>query len=195
MSTSTGLALTAALLQKPPLHIPDPEGSNLPYKTEFVPWRSEAPQDFSVVLPLLEGLVGRENAERLQPTQGGVTAIKINWWHAPDPRGNPHSHPWKEFNSLILYGGYTETVVSRGYRGNEPIIRTYTAGDINHNVEQEFHTVDTVEKGTVTLMVCGEMTEGGVWGHLVNGEFVPAGKDSSYFGKIQANNRFMLPRS
>src|SRR5690349_18716301 len=32
--------------------------------------------------------------------------IKINWWHGPDPRSEPHSHPWN-FSSIIIEGGYT----------------------------------------------------------------------------------------
>lgn len=111
--------------------------------------------------------------------------VKIQWWHAPDPRRDPHNHPWKDaeditFRSTILAGGYTQT--SYYLRPNGSVIvteQTFREGDVNALPNCVFHTVDEVLPGTVTRMVTGPLVEGGDWGYLIDGAYVSA-KDDPY---------------
>lgn len=107
--------------------------------------------------------------------------VKIQWWHAPDPRRDPHNHPWP-FRSTILSGGYTETRHQRTGCGPDAagvIVtqRTYRAGDVNDLPVGVFHTVDEVLPGTVTRMETGPLVEGGDWGYLIGGEYVSSTDD------------------
>lgn len=172
-----GSSTQVALFTGRPVHIPDNEGGS--YKTELVVY------------------------------DGPGGTIKINYWSAPDPRRDPHNHPWKivgednfdeELNGVsfvahIIEGGYEETVVYKGgaYGGG----RTYRAGDKNVAYWDEFHTVDSVLPGTVTVMVCGPRftpPEGAshAWGYQIEREFIPANdprvSDPSFFGRFVAIN-------
>tara|TARA_R110000822_G_scaffold59108_2_gene147680 strand:- start:372 stop:929 length:558 start_codon:yes stop_codon:yes gene_type:complete len=124
--------------------------------------------------------------------------VKIHWWHGPDPRRDPHNHPWP-FKSTILSGGYTETryhnigdtdILSYGVATNT---RTYRAGDVNDMPASVFHTVGEVLPGTVTRMETGPIVEGGDWGYLIKGKYVSAKDDvvyqnSNFFGELCAIN-------
>jgi hypothetical protein len=91
---------------------------------------------------------------------------KINWWHGPDPRKEPHSHPWP-FRSTILAGGYTETRWTKQEDGTWKVTEyEYNVGDINDIEANVYHNVTSVKPGTVTHMVCGPLVENGAWGHL-----------------------------
>lgn len=150
-----------------PLHIPDSTGRV--YKTELVLERS---------------------AERV---------VKVNWWHAPDERG-PHSHPWP-FVSEILDGGYSETRywIQHGQVRSER--KTYRKGDKNYFPAFQlidgrfgarlFHTVDEVEPGTVTYMVCGRLVgEASDRGYLnlEDGDYTAATKDPAFLERLAAAN-------
>ena len=142
-ATSTGQAQNAELFNIVPIHAPNMKGGS--YKTELTVVASK---------------------ER---------TVKLTWWHAPDPRREPHTHPWP-FVSTILSGGYTESVYALGENGVEFVeTRTYKAGDQNHFPlfddagRRLAHTVDSVEPGTRTLMVCGESIN--QWGHFVDGQY------------------------
>lgn len=109
---------------------------------------------------------------------------KIQWWHAPDPRKEPHNHPWKDgagiaFRSTILSGGYIETRYWKEGNAVRSEIRSYHQGDVNVMPHNVFHTVDSVEPGTHTRMVTGPVVEGGDWGYLIDGQYVSA-KDDPY---------------
>ena len=100
--------------------------------------------------------------------------VKIHWWHAADPRRDPHSHPWP-FKSTILSGGYTETRYWFDEEADGHISssqRTYREGDVNDLPLGMFHTVDSVMPGTVTRMECGPLVEGGDWGYLIDDAYV-----------------------
>jgi len=103
--------------------------------------------------------------------------VKLNFWHAPDPRRIPHNHPWEDheglaFTSHIIAGGYTETVY--GYTdcyGYYPsVYQVYPHSGLNkkYNYRRVYHTVDKVAPGTITLMVCGRRKP--EWGYLLLGE-------------------------
>ena len=71
--------------------------------------------------------------------------VKLQWWHAPDPRREPHNHPWLsidkdgveyQFKSEILAGGYTET---RHYLDGTTTTHTYRQGDVNVCLGGTFH--------------------------------------------------------
>jgi len=111
--------------------------------------------------------------------------VKIQWWHGPDPRRDPHNHPWS-FRSTILSGGYTETrhhnvgdtdILSYGVSTET---RTYRAGDVNDMPGGMYHTVDSVLPDTVTRMVTGPLIGGGDWGYLIKGKYVSAKDDGVY---------------
>ena len=158
--------LAHADLAVPPLHIPDGKGGC--YKTELVLERSEK------------------------------CVVKIHWWHAPDPRRDPHNHPWEFFKSTILSGGYTETrywqsVDADSFAIVKSVTLIYRVGDVNHLPRGVYHTVDSVQPGTVTRMETGPLVEGGDWGYLIDGEYVPAEKDPEFFGRLCAINPHKRP--
>lgn len=90
---------------------------------------------------------------------------KILWWHADDPRPEPHNHPW-DFVSEILHGGYTEDRF--WFDGDEmrSATHTYRAGDINMVARDVFHCVVAVQPGTVTHLTCGPAFPGNEWHYL-----------------------------
>jgi hypothetical protein len=153
----------------PPLHIPDATDGS--FKTEVV-WFDDP----------------------------NVGTIKVNYWHGPDPRSTPHDHPWEEddisFKSLIVKGGYTESV----YSNTGEFIRqtTYEAGDVNTVGSDEFHTVDTVQPGTVSIMFCGPRRIK-PWGYVIDGEFAPPSdprvSDDTFRNKMWAINPHKRPTS
>ena len=122
--------------------------------------------------------------------------VKIHWWHGPDPRRDPHNHPWHYFRSTILSGGYTETRYAAPYldtaeRERESGVRVYRAGDVNSMPHGVFHTVDEVLPDTVTRMETGPLVEGGDWGYLIDGAYVSvkdAERDPDFFGQLCAIN-------
>ncbi len=136
--------------------------------------------------------------------------VKILWWHADDPRPEPHNHPW-DFTSEILHGGYTEdryVAVDTGGGGIQVAhtVHTYRAGD--HNVVprrlpdedprllcEVFHNVRDVLPGTVTRMTCGPAVPGNVWhylrlpdGHLLSSD------DPSFIARFHRLNPHLRPR-
>lgn len=142
-----------------------PNGKGEPFKTELVEVRS--------------------------PEQ----TIKWNFWHLPDDDRAPHNHPW-DVQSTIMHGGYTE---DRYWVENGEVKKktcTYRTGDVNSFTKDVFHVVTEVLPGTVTRMVCGQATEGNEWGYLdiKTGKYTKAEMDPEFFGKLQALNRFMLPK-
>ena len=125
--------------------------------------------------------------------------VKIHWWHGPDPRRDPHNHPWEFFTSTILSGGYTET---RHWLWHEPLdgvdyprksTITYRKGDVNHLPRCVYHTVDSVLPGTVTRMETGPLVKGGDWGYLIDGEHVKAENDPAFFAKLCELNPHKRP--
>ncbi len=111
---------------------------------------------------------------------------KINWWHGPDPRREPHNHPWP-FRSTILAGGYAETRWTQvdGVWTFETV--TYQAGGVNDLPVNVYHTVDSVRPGTVTHMVCGPIVSVN-WGYLIDGkkQVIPA--DDDFLSQLRAIN-------
>ena len=125
--------------------------------------------------------------------------VKIHWWHAPDPRREPHNHPWEFFKSTILSGGYTETRHWKTTDGDalEHVVtesRTYREGDVNLLPHSIFHTVDEVLPGTVTRMETGPLVEGGGWGYLdAAGNYSPQEPDPAFFEILCAMNPHKRP--
>lgn len=95
---------------------------------------------------------------------------KLVWWHADDPRPEPHNHPWR-FTSTILHGGYTE---DRWWSDDGALCTdtlTYRAdgtenGNRNDVPSEVFHRVYDVLPGTVTHMMCGPAAPGNAWHYL-----------------------------
>ena len=109
---------------------------------------------------------------------------KIHWWHAPDPRRDPHNHPWCDeagiaFRSTVIAGGYRE--MRWWFMDGElcSVPKRYIAGDVNVMPHAVYHTVDQVLPGTVTRMVTGPVVPDGDWGYLIAGKYVSA-KDDPY---------------
>lgn len=130
--------------------------------------------------------------------------VKIQWWHALDPRRDPHNHPWKDddgiaFHSTILAGGYTET--RHWFEPNvgwQQTTKTYRKGDVNEIPYAVYHTVDEVLPGTVTHMVTGPIVEGGDWGYLIDGRYVSSRDDpypnKDFFTQLCELNPHKRPR-
>lgn len=105
--------------------------------------------------------------------------VKIQWWHAPDPRRDPHNHPWMDsdgiaFRSTILAGGYTETRWKISGDWVRESRHEYREGEVNIMPYNVYHTVDEVLSGTVTRMVTGPVAKGKDWGYLIDGAYVSA---------------------
>ena len=167
-TTGSGLALTSAELEVPPMHIPDGTGGT--FKTELVLSRSSE------------------------------STHKVLWWHADDPREEPHNHPWY-FESEILAGGYTDYrywIDGSGEVQNEVIdLRT---GDTNIVTRDIFHNVRDVLPGTRTRMTCGPAAPGNEWGYLnvETGEVLPFDHqsfltDPPFIKQLHAANPHMAP--
>lgn len=172
IATSSGLPLISKPFQSTPIHIPNAgDGANArhSYKTELVLLRDPK-----------------------------VRTVKMLWWHGDDPRDTPHNHPWS-FRSAILSGGYSEERfhVSNGVTHKET--RTYEAGDINVVPSDVFHNVRDVQPGTVTLLDCGEASEGNAWGYLnvATGERIPNSQltPANFLENFRALNPHLLPKS
>ncbi len=93
--------------------------------------------------------------------------IYLHKWNKPDPRPTLHNHPWAFF-SIILKGWYTEKRMfrkesTRQYYGQ--IIRW-----LNFVRRSDFHTVNYVDPGTISLMFVGPTHED--WGYLTETGYV-----------------------
>jgi len=156
--------LAHAQWEQPPYHVPTPDrdeqGRLGAYKTELVLCRTQ---------------------ERTE---------KILWWHAPDPRREPHNHPWRVMRSTILHGGFTETRWYKDTDGNWASRQiTHRAGETYELPNDEYHTVDSVEPGTVTHLVCLDNNPTADWGYLLDGEYVST-KSPNLPQNLQAPNFF-----
>lgn len=136
-----------------------PDGNGGSYKTELALFRS---------------------AERTE---------KIIWWHADDPRPEPHNHPW-DFQSTILNGGYTEHRwwQEDGIWNSETKI--YRAGDVNVVKANVFHVVVNVLPQTITHLICGKASENNLWGYLNLDDltYIPAKKEVSFVEDLKKLN-------
>lgn len=122
---------------------------------------------------------------------------KILWWHADDPRSEPHNHPWR-FESTILSGGYSEHrwwLDENGELQTETC--TYRAGDINVVERHIFHVVFDVQPKTVTQLLCGPATEGNRWGYLdlATKTYTDAESDPQFLADLRALNPHLRPRT
>ena len=120
-----------------------------------------------------------------------LRCVKIQWWHAPDPREDPHNHPWCDaegvaFTSTVLDGWLTMTnyTLVDGVVFKQTV--THKKGDTYEMPWATFHTVDAVGPDTVTRMVTGPLVEGGDWGHLVPGLTDGQGFVMDEWGKLGA---------
>ena len=121
---------------------------------------------------------------------------KYVWWHAGDPRTTPHNHPWP-FVSEILAGGYTE---DRYQVVEGQIVKAtcvYRAGDHNDCPADVYHVVRDVLPNTVTHLVCGQQSEGAVWGYLdiETGQIEPAPRDPNFLAELHAINPHLRPKA
>lgn len=179
---ASGASTQVPLLTGRPVHIPGPA--------------------FDPANPAVFGSYKTELVVFDDPDRG---TIKVNYWGGPDPRPEPHDHPWEDsegvsFRSHIVSGGYTEEVTHPDGRTE---VRHFRAGDVNVMRADCFHTVFDVLPGTVTLMVCGPRRvrpEGDIqWGYLVDGQYVgpnhPRVKDSNFFDRFCLLNPHRRPQT
>lgn len=125
--------------------------------------------------------------------------VKILWWHADDPRPEPHNHPWP-FRSEILSGGYSETRywVESGVVKTEQ--KTYRKGDFNDMPDHVFHVVHDVQPKTVTRLTCGKAAPNNEWGYIdtTTGQYTsardPKFADNEFIDKLRAINPHMRPK-
>jgi len=131
--------------------------------------------------------------------RGPDATTKILWWHADDPRTEPHNHPWP-FVSEILSGGYDDVryVVAEDGSVTETVT-TVRAGDFNTVPQDAFHTVRNVQPGTVTLMRCGALVTND-WGYLnvEDGTFTAWNQfpftDPDFITNLRAINPHLRPK-
>ena len=125
--------------------------------------------------------------------------VKILWWHADDPRPEPHNHPWP-FKSEILSGGYSET---RYWVEDGKVMveeKTYRAGDINDMPVNVFHVVHDVQPKTVTRLTCGAAALNNEWGYIdkETGAYTsardPQFADNQFIDKLREINPHMRPK-
>lgn len=135
--------------------------------------------------------------------QSDQQTFKLVFWHGPDPRQTPHTHPWP-FRSYILHGGYDETrTVLNQLSGSITVTEhTYRKGELNvlplydHQQHLVAHAVHTVLPGTVTLMCCDVALPGSEWGYVVSGgketyHYTKAEPDPKFLTRLKEANRYM----
>lgn len=128
--------------------------------------------------------------------------VKLHHWHCADEREKPHNHPWCDvngvsFTSHILVGGYEEIVYWFDAAGQvQSEIRKYKAGDKNVSFYREYHTITSVEPGTVTLMVCGNQVPLNEWGYLdvETGKYTKAEKTDEFTARFLAANPHLVKK-
>lgn len=192
----TGEALTQPLWSSTPMHIPNPgDGS---FKTEAGILRAENGVEPESVADMIRAITGSDPDALLPDNGDKIAVIKLVWWHEPDARREPHNHPWP-FKSFILSGGYKETITYVDESGNptKAVERTYRAGDVNVVPLNSYHTVDEIEPGTATLMVCALNDDIKEWGYLIDNKHVrmqDAGVDETFFKRLCAINPHKRPK-
>lgn len=103
----------------------------------------------------------------------------------PDPDRDLHDHPWT-FWSIVLRGGYTETVVEQypvpgrpgsavslsSHFSRREVVRTHRAGSVHKTPHGAFHAITSVysRPPTWTLVICGPKRSS--WGFLVDGRWM-----------------------
>lgn len=146
-------------------------------------------------IPGLDGLAYKSESRRDGEQPGTLERWTV--WHKPDPRRDPHTHPWP-FVSRICSGGYRE---ARYVRNDDTGLWEfvgdiwYREGDLVVVGERTAHSIVELLPGTVTHMLIGQLFGSPQdWGHLNlnNGEVVPA-KASPEFLKALGDLNAKLP--
>ncbi len=91
---------------------------------------------------------------------------------ADDPERPLHDHPWDN-QSVILSGGYHETLTTKPYLNGEPRFRTVQKGEVVSRQAETAHRLELIDgvPYTMTLFTTGPVRR--EWGFWVDGRFVP----------------------
>lgn len=114
---------------------------------------------------------------RLRIVQTPWFALYLHFIFLPDEDRDPHDHPFS-FRSLIVRGGYTESVWSVCHCLQGPHLtnehrsrRTWGLGSIHKTSRDVAHMITTLTPGTITLVWAGAKKQD--WGFYPNGLFEP----------------------
>jgi hypothetical protein len=102
---------------------------------------------------------GQVYLRRLRLVQTPWFGVYLHWINESDTDRDLHDHPWR-FWSLILRGGYTETVSD--HPGAPPVSRYWPRWSWHHMPLRSAHRIIALVDETVTLVIVGRRVR--VWG-------------------------------
>lgn len=99
---------------------------------------------------------------RYRVIECSLFSIYIHYIAKSDEDKNPHSHPWS-FWSLILFGGYYETLINRHTKEKQYFKKEFLSA--GHRFYDDYHQISLI-KPTWTLVFCSPRNENYTWGYL-----------------------------
>ncbi len=108
---------------------------------------------------------------RLRIIQTPWFAFYLHWIFKTDEDRDPHDHPFV-FWSFIVRGGYTERlwrIVPGGVRYTQSYDRRWNRFSLHKMDQQTAHMIQTIQPGTITLVMAGKKTGNGRWGFYTPG--------------------------
>ncbi len=134
-------------------------------------------QKWALLAGLDIGAEGDPYLDRLRLVQTPLFGIYLHHIHRPDKDPDPHDHPWS-FVSVVLAGGYTETVWPDKTRRFRSADRTRGRWSARRMSRRAAHIITSCDGPLWTLVITGPRRGGwGFWepagGGSVQGAFVP----------------------
>lgn len=122
----------------------------------------------------LEGLdIGADGdpyLDRLRIVQTPWFGIYLHHIHRPDRERDPHDHPWW-FASLVLSGGYEETVLPDKRNWRRAVVRRRPRWSLRCMPRRSAHMITSADGLLWTLVLTGPRRAD--WGFWHDGRFTP----------------------
>lgn len=107
--------------------------------------------------------------DRLRLVQTPWFGLYLHRIHSPDVDPDPHDHPWM-FASLVLAGGYTESVWDSG-NWSSWRVHERRRGSLHRMSTRQAHKITRVDGQLWTLVLVGPKVR--TWGFWAEDGFVP----------------------
>jgi hypothetical protein len=116
--------------------------------------RSARSSRWGLMAPDRRRVDGQPFITRRQVIQTPLFSVLFSRIHGPDGRGDPHDHS-RWFASLILSGGYTETVFTDPSDLSRTRARRHRAGSVHVMRAEHAHLITSVRGPLRTLVIAG----------------------------------------